>query len=415
MLFLKLFKESFILALHALLTNKLRTALSLLGITIGIFAIISVFTAVDSLEMNVRDSIESLGNDVVFIQKWPWGPEEGEYKWWDYISRPNTQLKELPEIQKRCNIAEACAFVVSGVRTIKYRSNHVNNVEIMSTSHDYNRIVTFDLEYGRYFSELESANGKSVIILGSNVAEGLFGNVDPIGKNLKIAGINFTVIGVFKKEGESITGDTHDNKVLVAVKSVRKLIAIHKRHLNSFIMVKAKEGITNDQLKDNLRGVLRSIRKLKPVAEDNFALNEISIITNELDEIFGVISLAGWLIGGFSILVGGFGIANIMFVSVKERTSIIGIQKALGAKNYFILLQFLIESILLCLIGGLAGLGLVYLGTALANSMLEMTFSLTSANIGLGLFVSAFIGIISGFIPAYSASKLDPVVAIRSN
>ena len=415
MLLLKLIRESAVLALHALVTNKLRTALSLLGITIGIFAIISVFTAVDSLEMNVRNSIESLGNDVIFIQKWPWGGGEGEYQWWEYWKRPNTQLKELSEIQKRCTIAEACAFIVTANRTIKYKSNHVNNVEIMSVSHDYNRIVNFELETGRYFSELESFNGKTVILLGSNVAEGLFGNIDPTGKNLKIAGIHFTVIGVFKKEGESITGDTHDNKVIVTVNSVRKLIAIHKKHMNSFIMVKAKEGITNDQLKDNLRGIMRTIRKTKPLAEDNFALNEISIIANELDKIFGVISLAGWLIGGFSILVGGFGIANIMFVSVKERTNIIGIQKALGAKNYFILLQFLFESILLCLIGGLAGLGLVYLCVLLANSMIEMTFSLTFSNIGLGLFVSGVIGIVSGFIPAYSASKLDAVVAIRAN
>ena len=415
MLVIKLFRESLVLALHALLTNKLRTALSLLGITIGIFAIISVFTAVDSLEMNVRNSIESLGNDVVFIQKWPWGAGGGEYEWWEYWKRPNTQLKELAEIQKKCTLAEACAFVVTGNRTIKYKSNHVNNVEIMSVSHDYDRIVNFELETGRYFSELESANGKSVIILGSNVAQGLFENTDPIGKNLKIAGIHYTVIGVFKQEGESITNDTHDNKTVVTVNSVRKLIAIHKRHLNTFIMVKAKDGVTNDQLKDNLRGLMRSIRKTKPMADDNFSLNEISIIAKELDKIFSVISLAGWLIGGFSILVGGFGIANIMFVSVKERTNIIGIQKALGAKNYFILLQFLFESILLCLIGGLAGLTLVYLLVLMANSMIDMTFSLTFSNIGLGIFVSGLIGIISGFIPAFSASKLDPVVAIRSN
>jgi len=414
MLLIRLLKESSILAIQALITNKLRTILSLLGITIGIFAIITVFTAVDSLEMNVRSSVESLGEDVVFIQKWPW-LTEGEYKWWEFYKRPQPQLKELAEIKKRCNLAEACVFSVSGNTTVKYRSNSIENVNITSVSHEYDQIVSFQLETGRYFSENESISGKNLAIIGKNIALGLYGHNRAVGKSIKIKGANYKIIGVFKKEGESIIGESHDNQVILTVNSVRKLIAIYKRHIEARIMVKAKKGVANTELKDNLTGILRSIRKLKPMAEDNFALNETSILSNGLDQMFGIINLAGWIIGGFSILVGGFGIANIMFVSVKERTSIIGIQKAIGAKSYFILLQFLFESIILSLIGGITGLFFVYVCSHIASSFIEMEFSLTNSNIILGILVSALIGIISGFVPAYSASKLDPVAAIRAN
>ena len=402
------------MALNSMVVNKMRTLLSLLGITIGIFAIISVFTAVDSLENNVRESVASLGKDVIFIQKWPWGGGKSEYKWWEFIKRPIPVLKELAIVQKKCKSAEAAAFIVSGSKTVKYKNNSVENIQIVSTSHDYDKIVSFEIDRGRYFSAAESLSGRNVTIIGALVSQNLFGNINPLGKNVKTIGRNFKVIGVFKKEGESIIGDTHDTQILLAVNSVRKLLDIHKRHLDPIIMVKAKEGVSNAELKDELTGVLRAARKLKPTAANNFALNETSIISSGLDEIFNVIGLAGWLIGGFSILVGGFGIANIMFVSVKERTSIIGIQKALGAKNYFILLQFLFEAIMLCLIGGGIGLALVYGGTMAANSLVDMEFSLTYSNIVLGLSVSGLIGVLSGFIPAYTASQLNPVVAIRA-
>ena len=266
-----------------------------------------------------------------------------------------------------------------------------------------------------FFSENESISGKNLAIIGKNIALGLFGFNQPIGKSIKIKGSNYKVIGVFQKEGESIIGESHDNQVILTVNSVRKLIAIYKRHIEARILVKAKKEVSNAELNDNLTGILRSIRKLKPTTEDNFALNETSILSNGLDQMFKIINLAGWIIGGFSILVGGFGIANIMFVSVKERTSIIGIQKAIGAKSYFILLQFLCESIILSLIGGITGLVFVYGCSQVANSFIDMEFSLTNSNIFLGIVVSAIIGIISGFLPAYTASKLDPVAAIRAN
>lgn len=414
MLLLRLLSESVLMAIHALVSNKLRTSLSLLGITIGIFAIIVVFTAVDSLEMNVRESVETLGDDVIFIQKWPWGGGDTEYKWWDYIKRPNPTLKELAQLQRRSNSAEACAFVVGGPKTVQYKNNSVENASINAVSFDYNQIVSFEMAQGRYFSESEAKSGRNKAIIGATIASNLF-RTNPLGKKIKLLGRSFVVAGVIKKEGESIVGESHDTQVILPVNSVRKLLDINSRQLEPMIMVKAKSGVSNSQLKDELRGIMRSIRKLKPLAADDFAMNETSIISGRLDIIFDIMSIAGIFIGGFSMLVGGFGIANIMFVSVKERTSIIGIQKSLGAKNSFILLQFLFESIMLCIIGGSIGLLVVYGMTILASSFIDMKFVLTYANIAIGIGASVGIGIISGLVPAYTASRLDPVEAIRAN
>ena len=411
--FLDLVKESIYFAFNALVVNKLRTFLSLLGITVGIFAIISVFTIIDSLEKNLRDGVASLGNNVVFIQKWPWAFEAG-YPWWKYMNRPLPTINELEELQRRSKAAEACAFSISGNRTAKYQNSSIENPTIYAASHDIDKIKNFELVQGRYFSETESSSGKNVTVIGDGIAQGLFPNEDPIGKQINI-GKQVTVIGVFKKEGESILGGNIDNQILIPINFARNLINIRKDNLDPTIMVKAKSGINNEQLTDELRGIMRSIRKLSPLEDDDFALNETSLISTQFDSLFAVIGTAGWIIGGFSILVGGFGIANIMFVSVRERTNIIGIQKSLGAKNYFILLQFLSESVVLSLIGGIVGLLIIYIGTLLIGDNFGIEVLLSKSNIILGLTISALIGIISGFIPSYSASQLDPVEAIRAN
>jgi len=411
-LFLRLFKESVLFALNALVVNKLRTFLSLLGVTIGIFAIISVFTMVDSMKSSISDSIASLGENVVFVQKWPWS-FGSEYPWWKYIQRPVPSMHELAEIQKRCESAEAACFRFSVNRTVGYGNTSIENVGIVCASHDFDRVRNFELGRGRYFTDNESMSGRAVVILGATIAEGLFGNISPIGKNVKIIGRSFNVVGVFEREGESMIGNTTDDMMLVPVNFARSLIDIKSNRLESSIMVKAKEGVVNAQLIDELTGIMRSIRRLRPKEGDDFALNETSLLANGFEELFGVVNGAGWIIGIFSILVGGFGIANIMFVSVRERTNIIGIQKALGAKNSFILFQFLSEAITLCLIGGLAGLLIILLGTIVLSSVTDFDIVLTFSNVLWGLGISASIGLISGIIPAWSASRLDPVEAIR--
>ncbi len=414
MLFIRLFRESFLFAFNAIIANKLRTILSLLGISIGIFAIISVFTIVDSLEKNIRTSIESLGDKVVFIQKWPW-EFGGDYKWWQYMNRPNASIKEVDEIQKRSNYADAVVFSAETSATVEYLSGSMDGMTIIPVSHEYYKVRNFDISEGRYFNEFESLRGTDVCIVGNNIVKTLFQSQSPIDKEIKVMGRKLRVIGVFKKEGEDTFGNSADNVVLIPVNFMRNIIDLKSERYQPMIWVKAKSGISNEALKDELRGIMRSIRKIKPVAEDNFALNETSLLSQGFDGLFKAISIAGWIIGGFSILVGGFGIANIMFVSVKERTGLIGIQKSVGAKNYFILLQFLFEAIILCLIGGCVGLFIIFIGTIIVSSFIDMKIYLTLSNIILGLNVSMIIGLISGFLPAYMASKLNPVDAIRSN
>ena len=412
-LFFQLVKESILFASQSLLANKLRTFLSLLGITIGIFAIITVFTVTDSLENNIRGSIASLGNNVVIVEKWPWA-FGADYPWWKYMLRPTASVDDLEAIILNSKTTEAAAFRVDTKKRVQYFSNMVENVTISGVSADYNLVSNFEIEQGRYFTQLESDNAKNAVILGKTVQEGLFPSGEsPLGKDVKMFGRKFTVIGIVKKQGESMLGNSMDNQVMIPLNFIRNILDVKAETNEPYIAVKAKAGVSNEQLKDELTGILRAERRLQPGTEDSFALNETSVLSKGFDGLFDIVGTVGWIIGGFSILVGGFGIANIMFVSVKERTNLIGIQKSLGAKNYFILLQFLSEAIFLSLIGGLLGLLVIWVITLFAGDAFGMEITLTLSNVVLGLTISFLIGIISGFVPAYSAAQLDPVEAIR--
>ena len=410
-----LIKESIVFAWQALVVNKLRTFLSLLGITIGIFSIITVFTIVDSLERNIRGSVQSLGENVVFVMKWPWtfGPD---YPWWKYMNRPVPAYNELAELQRKIKSADAIGFRIGARKTLKRNNNTIENAIVSGWSFEFGKVKSFDIEDGRYFREDEVDGGYNVVLLGYTLAQGLFpNNENALGKTIKVAGRNCKVIGLLKKEGESMLGNSMDNQAVVPYNFARLLMDVKSENSDPFIAAKAKPGVTNIQLKDELTGAMRAIRGLKPLADDDFSLNETNLLSKGFDGLFDMVSIAGAIIGGFSILVGGFGIANIMFVSVRERTNIIGIQKSLGAKNYFILSQFLFEAVFLSLIGGIIGLIIIYFLTLISHSFIDMEITLTRSNIILGLSISVLIGIISGFIPAYGASQLDPVEAIRTN
>jgi putative ABC transport system permease protein len=413
MLFIRLFFESLGSALRALVENKLRTFLSLLGIVIGIFSIISVFTMVDALNKKISDSVASLGDNIIYVQKWPW-EFGGDYPWWKYMSRPLPKLEETNDIRRRSQLADGVCFSASASRTVKYGNLAMGDANFEAVSEDYDKISTFDIADGRYFTDAEQSAGRAVCIIGPVVVENLFAGADPLGKIVSVNGAKMTVIGVFKREGDNMFGNTHDSEVLVPVQFGRTLINISKEQNNPFILVKAKAGITNDDLIAELEGIMRGVRRIKPADEQNFALNQTSLLSQGFAGLFGIVNIAGGIIGIFSILVGGFGIANIMFVSVKERTNLIGIKKSLGAKNYFILLEFLFEAVILCLIGGIIGLLIIYLLTVAANAFMDAGISLTMKNISLAMIISVVIGLLAGIIPAWSASRLNPVDAIRS-
>jgi putative ABC transport system permease protein len=414
MLFLKLIGESFIFAIQAIVVNKTRTILTLLGITIGIFCIISVFTVFDSIERTIRNSVESLGSNVVFVQKWPWAMGGSDYPWWKYMRRPEPKLHELDELKRRSQTTEAAAFFVSASREVSHLASTIEGASVVGVSHGYDEVFPIDIESGRYFTPIESAGGRNVAIIGDDIRKNLFGTLEPIGRQITVWGRKIEVIGTIRRQGQNTFGGSSDNQVLVPVNFIRNFIDLNSRNVGTTLVVRAKPNVSNEEMRDELTGVMRSIRRLKPAAEDNFAINETSLITQGFDSLFRVISIVGWIIGGFSLLVGGFGIANIMFVSVKERTGIIGIQKSVGAKNFVVLFQFLFEAVFLSVFGGMIGLLIIFIGTIIFSYTLDMELVLTAGNIFLGVFVSAIIGLLSGFIPAWSASRLDPVEAMRT-
>lgn len=414
MIYLRLVAESFRFAWQALRANMLRTFLSLLGVTIGIFAIISVFTLVDSLERNVRDSMSFIGDKVIYVQKWPWS-FGGEYPWWKYFQRPEPTMREFQQLERHItNSAGVAIFADKGSNIFKHRNNSYSDANLMGVTFDYNKVAEIPIAQGRYFVPQEVEAARNVILIGHEVATTLYPQSDPIGQELKVAGQKFTVIGVIEKQGENMFGmPNFDQMGIVPYGSFAKMFDVGPDGLGSTIAAKGREddpGLL--ELEYEVRGLMRNIRGLRPRDEDSFAMNRPEMATQAIGSFFEVVGLAGWVIGGFAILVGGFGIANIMFVSVKERTNIIGIQKSLGAKNYFILFQFLFESVFLSLLGGGIGILLVFLLTLIPQEI--MAVGLSVSNIILGLGVSAVIGMLSGIIPAVLASNLDPVIAIRS-
>ena len=415
MLIVRLIIESFKFAYSSLVVNRLRTFLSLLGITIGIFCIISVFTIIDSLERTIRDSMSKLGSNVIYVQKWPWAPPPGEteYPWWKYLNRPEPKLAETQEILRRSGLSQYAVFNYGFTRTIKAGSSKAENVEIIGASGGLIETWSLKIINGRPLTEEEFNTGTNFAMLGSDIAEQLFPGISPVGKSLKVQGFTLFIVGVFEKMGQDVFGTSMDKRLLIPAKFAARMVDPRLESGQS-IIVKGKADVPATRLSEELEGIMRSIRRIKPSAENDFALNEVSIISGQLDSVFKVFDIAGWIIGGFAILVGGFGIANIMFVSVKERTKIIGLQKALGAKSKFILLEFLFEASVLSLIGGVIGLLIIYALTFVVSKAFDFNLVLTIGNIITGLMISIVIGLIAGVVPARTAAHLDPVTAMNA-
>ncbi len=413
---IKVITESFRQAWQSLMSNKMRSFLSLLGVSIGIFCIIGVLSAVDSLEDNVRSSFDKLGNDVIYVDRFTWAEDPG-HNYWKWMRRPKPNHKDFRAIQTKVKSADLVSyFVVVGIKTAKYKSSSVEGGFLVGVTEDSEELFSFEFGKGRYFSPTEMYTGATKVVLGHTIAEELFGQVEPIGKRIKVGGQKLEVIGVLEKSGDDLVSVMNfDEGMVINYGLARKMANLSDGSiLGGNISAKAKEGVSLEDLKDEMRGVIRASRKLKPKEEDNFALNELSLLSKLLDGVFGVLNTAGFIIGIFALIVGVFSVANIMFVSVKERTNLIGIKKALGAKRYVILLEFLIESVMLCVIGGLMGMGLIWLVLKGLTAAINFELYLDMGNIILGLTVSIITGILAGIIPAAQAANMNPVDAIRA-
>jgi len=418
LIYLRVLKESFRFAINALRNNKLRTFLSLMGVTVGIFSIIGVLAAVDSLERQVKGSLSSLDQNTIWLSTFPFKPETvPQWKWMQF---PVLDYEDYQYLDKNLTEAESISYGIFNIpsQNIKYSDEFINGVGVDAVTHEFYEIESPKLKLGRFFNEQESVSARNVVVIGNDVSNSLFGeDVDPIGKKIRVFSRKFTVIGVLEKEGLNIFGGSKDEKIIIPASFAVRIFNVKKRNVIPYISFMPKSNVDYDEFIAIIKQRMRSKRALKPDEIDSFFVTELKGAADVIDGLIGALKLIGWGIGGFALLVGGFGIANIMFVSVKERTNLIGVQKALGAKRRFILSQFLFESIILSIFGGIIGMFLVWsisLGLNVSEIAGDFKFVLSPFNIFLGLSVTFLIGILAGIIPAISASRLDPVEAIRT-
>jgi putative ABC transport system permease protein len=408
------FTEAIRIALSQIRANKMRSALTALGVIIGIVAVTLMGTAIRGIDIGFDRSLSMLGDDVIYVQKWPWHNVED---WWNYVNRPSmrpqdaTQLNAIIAATPNSEL-EVAVFADARSTSIKAGGASVSGVFTRGTTADYGRIVTTDFDEGRLFSDTESEAARQVCVLGYDVAHALFPGRSSLDQTVIIQGQPFKVIGVLSKQGSFLGLFSFDNQALMPLGAYRKYFGI--RDENTELQVKIRDKNRVSQASDEIQGDMRRVRGLVPGERDNFSVNEGQAFKQQLDPIKQGIAFAGLFVTGLSLFVGAIGIMNITFVSVRERTKEIGTRKALGARRRTILLQFLIEAVSICAVGGVAGLGVTYfLSIAVKAAMPSFPLVFSASLVLTSMFVAIMTGIVSGFVPALGASRLDPVVALR--
>ena len=417
-------KEGISFTINELKGNKFRTFLSLLGVSFGIFTIVAIFTAIDALRSNVMRGFESLSSNMIQVSKWPMGLEDEdgnnsivtenfEYRWWDYMKRPNITYEDYKYLKENSQKAKALLYISIGTANMKYGRNSISSATILCGTEGLGDVMNLELESGRLITISEYESAAPVVLLGNNIAETLFGGEDAIGKVVKLKGADYSVVGVFAKQGESLLNMVQtDGVALIPFLNGRQFF--NMRDTDGELDIVGKESVPTQELAQEIKQLLRQFRRLRPGEKYNFSVNELSAIEGLVENLIGFINNVGWIIAAFSLLIGGFGIANIMFVSVKERTNIIGIQKALGAKRYFIMTQFLTEAVFLAVAGALVGIALIAFIIWIAPIPAEYQVALSFSNTLKGILIASVIGVLSGILPAWSAARLNPVDAINS-
>ncbi|MBL0176795.1 MAG: ABC transporter permease [Ignavibacteria bacterium] len=399
-------REGLRIAFTAIISNKMRSVLTTLGIVIGIVVVTLMATVIEGLGTALDNSIKSLGADVYYISKWDWFSDE----WWKSRNRKEISLAEARQMQEKFTLAEAVVPVVQAwQKTMKYRNKSVKG-NVIGTEEAY--LITSGVvpEQGRFFNDLEGSSGRPVCVIGHDVANTLFENEDPIGKTIKINGYSYRVIGVFEKEG-SFLGSAMFSKDSQSFIPLPNFYRVFGNERSIDIHVKMGPDVDKEDAKAEMIGLFRQIRRVPPADEDDFGVNTQDFLKKIFESVVGTIGVIGFLITSLSLLVGGVGIMNIMFVSVKERTKEIGTRKALGAKRRTILIQFLIEAAALCLIGGIIGIGLSYPLSLIIDTVLPSSMPLWV--VGVSLSISITVGLVSGIVPAYTAARMNPVDALR--
>ncbi len=403
-------KEGLLISLKAIRANKGRAVLTTLGIVIGVASVVLMSTALTGIDKSFKDGVASLGSDNLYIDKWEWF--NNDVPWWEMRNRKNLTMEEFKRYKEQAELPIAVSPSADATKTIKHEERSVQFIHITGTDNNYINTTNLDLAEGRFFTEIESNGGRNVAVIGSEISKKLFPHGGALNQSVKISGKKFKVVGVLEEQGSWVMGNWNpDNQVYVPIQNIFKYFV--SRHSNSItINIRADGNEMMEPTKEEAIGIMRRIRGLKYNEKNDFSINQQEGLLSNINETTGVIKIAGLLITGLALFVGAIGIMNIMFVSVKERTKEIGIRKAIGATRRTILGQFISESAIICLIGGLIGLGFAVIGT-MVIAQFDFPVTIDIDSVILAVVISLITGVLSGFAPAYTAAKLDPVDALR--